>query len=315
MSIESDRETLREYGLTGVLCRPTDIESDAAVIMLGGSEGGMHERDAAALAEAGFTALALAYFAAGDRPPVLKDIPLEYFSEAVTFLEEQGFAAGSIGLLGGSRGGEASLLYASRDSRIGAVVSVVGSGIVTEGIDYYQGRLDDIVRAGTNSWTEQGQAITYLPYSPPEDLSHRIDLKVPIPLRDVFPEVPLDPDHLEQVAISVEWIRGAVLLISAEDDQMWDSVSYSQVAYERLREHEHPYPFDHIVLAGAGHSVAGPPGAQPQTSTTSPGPGVIFELGGTPERNTEARAEAWRMSCEFLRTHLPRPMQEAMQED
>lgn len=305
MNIEVNYDLVSEYELVGAFCLPRETTPAAAVIILGGSEGGMHEHDARAYAEAGFAALALAYFGEQDLPPVLEDIPLEYFAQAVSFLEDQGFPPGSIGLLGGSRGAEAALLFASRDHRVGAVVSVVGSGVVTEGIDYRLGRLDDIVKGETNSWTEQGIAIPYLPYSPPSDLPERIDSGAPIHLKWVFAPVPSDPEILEQVSIPVERISGAVLLVSATDDQMWDSVAYSAVAADRLREYDHPYPWDHLILERAGHSVNGLPD-QPQTSTTSPGPGVIFEMGGTPERNTVARSETWEAAMNFLRQNLPR---------
>jgi hypothetical protein len=40
------------------------------------------------------------------------------------------------------------------------------------------------------------------------------------------------------------------------------------------------------------------------TATTSPGPGVTFEMGGTPSVNTEARAIAWDLLVDFFTDHL-----------
>lgn len=301
--MEIVREDISGAGLTGVYVSPAGDAATAAVVVLGGSEGGLHEHDARVLAEEGFAALALAYFGADGVPPVLKDIPLEYFTRAIDLLEAKGFRPGAIGLLGGSRGGEAALLVASRDERVGAVVSVVGSGVVTEGIDYSQGRLDRILRAPATPWIDGGRPLRYLPYVVGGGLADRIERGGVVDLRDAFPPVPKDPDALDAVSIPVERIRGAVLLLSAEDDRMWDSPGFSRVAEERLRAHQHPYPWDHVVFVGAGHPIAGPPG-NPQTSTTAPGPGVTFEMGGTPERNSAARREAWDRSVTFLREHL-----------
>jgi hypothetical protein len=39
--------------------------------------------------------------------------------------------------------------------------------------------------------------------------------------------------------------------------------------------------------------------------TTAPGPGVTFEMGGTPSLNTEARAVAWDLMVGFFTDHLP----------
>ena len=158
-----DRVVCRAHGIAGVLARPA-AGAERAVVVIGGSEGGMHERDAVALAEEGFAALALAYFGAPGMPDVLVDVPLEYFTRALDLLEAQGFGPGSIGLLGGSRGGEAALLVGSRDERVGSVVSVVGSGVVTPGIDYDAGRLDAILRSSGPAWTVDGEPLPFLPY-------------------------------------------------------------------------------------------------------------------------------------------------------
>lgn len=297
------REVIGDYGLAGVLFTPADMKVSAGVALLGGSEGGLHEQDARLLAGNGFAVLALAYFGFEGVPPVLKDVPIEYFSRAVDLLEDRGIEAGAIGFLGGSRGGEAALLAASNDHRVGAVVSVAGSGVVTQGIDFRLGRLDRILREPTNAWTSNGRPLRFLPNEVREDLAERIAQGGTIALRDAYPQLPLDPVDLDEISIPVERIRGAVLLLSAGDDQMWDSAGLSQVAVDRLRGHQHPYHWEHVVFDGAGHSIAGPPGSR-QTSTTTPGPGVTFELGGTPQRTTAARSEAWEKSVSFLQDYL-----------
>lgn len=305
LGAQTHREAVGDFGLAGTLFTPADREVSAGVVVLGGSEGGLQEQDARLLADHGFAALSLAYFGATGVPPVLKDVPLEYFSRAVDFLEHRGLRAGAIGLLGGSRGGEAALLAASRDQRVGAVVSVVGSGVVTPGIDFRLGRLDRILREPTNAWTSGDRPLRFLPHVVSDDLADRIAGGGNVALRDAYPALPVDPVELDEVSIPVERIRGAVLLLSSDDDLMWNSEGLSRVAADRLRTHRHPYPWEHIVYEGAGHSIAGPPG-QPLTTTTTPGPGVTFDLGGLPQRNTEARREAWERSVAFLRDHLGR---------
>ena len=52
---------VREDGVIGMLVEPTG-EPRGAVLVLGGSTGGMDETVAASLADAGFVSLALAYF-------------------------------------------------------------------------------------------------------------------------------------------------------------------------------------------------------------------------------------------------------------
>ena len=92
-----------------------------------------------------------------------------------------------------------------------------------------------------------------------------------------------------------------MLLLSADDDASWPSTPYSQVAVDRLSNH--PYLVEHRIFE-CGHTIAGSPGTS-FTTTRSPGPGVTFEMGGTPAANTAARAVAWQATVDFFADHLP----------
>jgi dienelactone hydrolase len=301
MDLTVDKDLPRAAGLSGVLVTPADGVPEAGVILVGGSEGGWHERDAVVLAGQGFAVLALAYFGAPGVPPVLKDIPLEYFFRGVDVLQEAG--ARRLGILGGSRGGEAALLVASHDPRIAAVVSVVGSGVVTQGIDYSLGRVDLIMGTPTVAWTLAGEALPALPNRVTEGFAAAVAGGGPVRLGSQYAPLPRDAEELEAISIPVERSRAAVLLITGDRDAMWDSPAYHAVTAARLEAARHPRSWHHVVLPGAGHGIAGPPG-DPITSTVSPGPGVSFELGGDPAATTAARAEAWRLTVEFLTDQL-----------
>src|ERR1051326_4096570 len=84
------RTEVRHDGLVGVLFHPEPASDSTAtlpgILVLGGSEGGLHEIDAAFLAERGYAALALAYYGLPGLPDVLKNIPLEYFATALDYL-------------------------------------------------------------------------------------------------------------------------------------------------------------------------------------------------------------------------------------
>ena len=270
----------------------TQPVSAPGVLLLGGSEGGLHERDAHALHAEGYNVLALAYFGAPTLPPGLVDIPLEYFFAAVDKIAS--FATGKIGIVGGSRGGEAALLVAAHDDRVGAVVSVAGGGLVTQGIDYRAGSLLDILSTPAASWTLRRKPLDYLPYEIRDELREQVAGGEPVRLRLAFPDVPADATPYR---IPVERIGGPVLMLCGSDDQSWPTVEYSQAAADGA---------DNVELRiyeGAGHQLNGPPG-QPYTDTLSPGPGVRFEMGGTPEINTKARAAAWSATLEFLHENL-----------
>lgn len=283
-----------------MLCEPEGLGPAPGVLLLGGSEGGMHERDALALAGHGFTVLALAYFGRQGVAPGLVDIPLEHFFGGLDMLAASGRAGERFGVLGGSRGGEAALLVAAHNERVGAAVSVVGSGVVTAGIDYRRGRLLEILGAQPNSWTLGGDPIPGLGYEIGDDLRELVARGRPVPLTLAFPAVPVGED-LERVSIPIERTSAAVLLLCASDDRSWPSLAYSRVAAQRLRAHHRPV--EQIVYDGAGHLIAGPPGGTIM-STTTPGPGVTFEMGGSPAATTAARQRAWQATVDFFTDQL-----------
>ena len=296
------REVVDADGLVGVLCYPEEGPARPGVILVGGAEGGLHDVDAALMAAHGFTVLALAYFGAPGVPSGLVRVPLEYFGTAIDWLLAHERVMGDrVGMIGGSRGGEASLLVASTFERVGAVVSLVGSGVLTQGISYSSGALLDILRTDVPSWTWRGAPLPYLPYAIPPELEQLVAAGEPVPLRLAFPTGDTAP--LAENAIEVERIRGAVLLLSAEHDYGWDSPILSEVAMTRLARARHPYPYEHIVYPGAGHDIAPPPYG-PTTERTSPGPGVLFASGGTPEATAAARADQWRRSIAWFAEHL-----------
>jgi dienelactone hydrolase len=295
------RTPILDHGLVGTLFHPIDDGARPGVILLGGSEGGLHELDAALLANHGFAVLALAYFGTDGVPPFLVEIPLEYFETAVGFLRAHpAVGNGPVGILGGSRGGEAALLIGTTFDGVAAVVSTVGSGVLTQGIG--PGR-DLVEMAGTPvpSWTLGGKPLPYLRNRITPELRSQIASGEPVELGLVFEPGMADVAEVEANAIPVERSRGAVLLVSAGQDRMWPCGPMSEVAARRLAAADIPH--EHLHFADAGHPIAPPPYGL-ATELVSPGPGVTFAMGGTPSANAAARAAAWRRSIEFLREHL-----------
>lgn len=174
---------LRAGGLVGRLFRPVGASPVPAVLVLGGSEGGLSPfilRQAALLASHGYAALALAYFGLDGLPPALANVPLEYFDRAAGLLGDRPDVAGDrLAVLGVSRGGEVALLLAATFPRFRAAVSVAGSGLVVRSPD-----------GATPAWTLRGQ---------------------PLPFA-----VGNEPAGWDAAAIPVERIDGPVLLLSGE---------------------------------------------------------------------------------------------------
>jgi dienelactone hydrolase len=294
------RTEVRERGLVGVLYRPDDNRPLPAVLMLGGAEGGLHEDAAALLAAHGYVVLALAYYGMPGLPSTLTGIPVEYFGTALNYLSDRAdIAAGRIAVHGVSKGGEAALLIGSIYPVVRAVISVVGGGLVTQGIsqDVETGSLLEILRTPVANWTYQGRELPYLPNVVTPRMEAGVAAGGPVSLGWAAPDLSRD-DQVRQAAIAVERIAGPVLLISGEDDQTYGP-DFQEAAAQRLAAAGHAHPFRHIVHKGAGHLIAFA-GYRPTTQSVYPGPGVPFQYGGTPAADAAARLATWRETLRFL---------------
>jgi dienelactone hydrolase len=281
--------SVRENGLVATWYPPASGKRGPVILVLGGSEGGENggKRLGAAFAAHGYGVLALAYFKAEGLPPQLQEIPLEYFAKAVTWLKAQPLAdAGHIGLYGISKGGEAALLVASRQSEIKAVVAAVPSSVVWQGINF--ANYQDV----KSTFSLDGQPVAYLPYDISAPFSGVLDLYVrSLKFADAHPDA----------AIPVERINGPVLLLSAKGDSLWPSSAMSDRVIQRLDAHHFRFEHRHIAYADAGHGGLSPPDGRARNSGYD-------NLGGTEAGNADARADAWTQTFAFFDKALGGPV-------
>ncbi len=265
-----------EGQLHGVLLLPNTTERRPGVLVVGGSEGGMPLRKAAWLASRGYAALALAYFRYDDLPPRLEAIPLEYFGSALAWIMQRPeISADRIAVVGTSRGGELALQLGSMFPQIKAVVAYVPANVRFRaccgdtGVPY--------------AWTWQGR-----------------------PLAFVFPRDLLrNPMAAMQAAIAVEHTHGPILLISGEDDGVWESTRMAGAVVARLKQTHFPYSYEHLKYPHAGHR-AGRPEIVPtwHGSVRNPTSGREENLGGSAQGDAESSLDAIPKVLEFLRESL-----------
>lgn len=292
---------VREGRLRGMLYEPASVTPDTPItIVLSGSNGGIPAGLAALFASHGIVALALGTFGYEDLPASLCDIPLEYFHEAARWLSTR-YQRARIGVTGGSRGGELSLLLgASFPDDFSAVVAMMPVHVVCGGFGA------DMVEARP-AWTLAGEAPDFIgadsgPYDAAEsdalyrgaEHTHR-----PLYFRMWSPEAEV------RCAIRVENSRAAILMLSGTADEIWPATEGSARALRRLQAHHYPYPARHIAWEGAGHLISRPAGVDFSLSAgmVHPVVGYWIPLGGLPAANAHASLAAFAEACAWLRLY------------
>jgi dienelactone hydrolase len=295
---------IRDAGFTATLYEPPSGGRHAAVVLLTGSQGGRLPPSGfpGGLASRGYVALALAYFNDEGVPPSISGLPLEYFEHALKWLRARPNVDSSrIGLQGGSKGGETSLIIASAfPSLVHAVVAFVPSNVV------WNGCCDSVSALGP-SYTLGGKPLPYVPAEPAlaSSLTGLSRTGPPVRQAALYQFRLADTAAVARATIPVERIRGPVLLISATDDGQWPSTLMSDLVIARLRANKFRYPYKHVAYAGAGHQLGRPylPPLMPPVAGNAV-TGRRVESGGTPLMTQRAREQAWNEVLAFFDEHL-----------
>jgi dienelactone hydrolase len=289
--------TVRERGLVGTLYTPPGPGPHPAMVVLAGSQGGvpLPATHAGGLASRGYVVLGLAFFNADGLPPLLQNVPLEYFATAVDWLKAQpGVDPARIGVLGTSRGGELALLLgATYPSAFRVVVANVPSHVVWPGLS------DE---SDTPAWTLNGQPIARVE-------TRFTDADRAISSRERFMTRLKDPAVVTRAEIAVERLGGPLLLFSGKDDQLWPSDLSCARIIERLRAHHFAHPVEHHAYDAAGHMMARPfvPTSDVRQVRVHPVSKRPIMMGGTPDGQARANEQSWAALLTFLETYLRRP--------
>jgi dienelactone hydrolase len=204
----------------------SDDARPVAVLLLGGSEGGIGSRpEPALLASHGYAALKLAYFREKGLPDELSNIPLEYLVRALEWLRHETGARRTL-VIGGSRGAELALILGSRfPALVDGVVAFAPSSVANPGL----------TQEPSPAWTYRGK--------PLETIS-----------RDEYGHT--TPTNRAAI-IPVERIRGPVMTVAGLSDMVWPAASYSAAIAERRTAYGKETVT--LVYQEAGHHVGGIP--------------------------------------------------------
>lgn len=284
---------IRENDLVGRIFEPATKGKRPGMLVLSGSEGGINNWEAAILAAHGYTVFALAYFKADGLPDELVNIPLEYLKKGIDWMRARKSVDGNrIGAMGGSKGGELSLLLASTLPEIKVVVAYNSGTLIGPGID--SKRLGN-----ESSWTYQGKPLPFAHCKPTPAFTSQFGNGKPLRLLPLNAPCLNDKEAVKGAVVPIEKINGAVLLVTGGDDQTGPSSLSAEMIIETLRRHKHPFPFRHLPYPSAGHGIYS--FYIPTTMSTQAG---HLALGGTPQANAKAQADSWRKVLAFLRRTL-----------
>lgn len=276
-------------GLKGGWWLPPGAGQHPAVIVLGGSGGGADHDRAALYASHGFAALALAYFGVAGLPPVLADIPLEYFGRAIA--HARSVAGDFVAVEGISRGAELALLVGATFPEVRAVLSIMGSGLVMGPFGVPDG-------STASAWTLGGRPVPDLfAGNPMVDWSASDSAMSLVP---GYRSAMRDDQAVARATIAVERINGPVMLVTGGDDRLAPRFDLSEIARARLERAGHRWPVVHLTYAEAGHTLAPPWRPTTQDGFVHPVSGDKTVFGGTPEGRAAANADWWPRALAFL---------------
>ena len=264
-----------EGQIHGLLFEPGGTERRPAVLVVGGSEGGVPVEKAIWLASHGYAALALAYFRYEDLPKDLEAIPLEYFGRAIQWMMGRPeILADRIAVVGTSRGGELALQLGSMYPELKAVVAYVPANVRY-----------GACCGGTSApyaWTWGGHALAYATGRVSENPAVRMT-----------------------AAIAVEHTHGPILLISGDEDGVWPSSMMADAVVGRLKEAHSAFDVEHLDYSHAGHR-AGRPEIVPTWYGTIAHPvsGREETFGGTVEGDAQSSLDAIPKVLAFLCQNL-----------
>ena len=269
------RVPVRAGNIRGALFIPPGEGPFPGVVDLFGSGGGLIDHRAALLASRGFATLSLAYFRYEDLP-LMFDCDMEYFEEAIDWLNLQPFVSkGNIGMVGISLGGELTLLTASVCPKLRAVVAISTNAYVTfcshkyKGVEYKNCPYKpELVKYDEDGYFILADALTY---------------KVP------------------EARIKLENIQAPVLILQGSEDlNVFPSAPEDVAAVKK--EHGNR-DITVVTYEGAGHLIEPPYSPLCYASYHKLMENCVA-WGGKTKPHAQAQEHSWKLMLDFLRKNL-----------
>jgi dienelactone hydrolase len=295
-----------DSGLVGYFCSKNGAAPRGALVVFGGSEGGIGTGKTMAkyYASLGYPSLGLAYFGQSGVPATLADVPLEYFETAFSWVAKQASVApGKLMVMGGSRGGELALILGANFPQVTSVVAQLPSGLVWPG--------DSGTFAEIGAWTLAGNELAYVAATGSGTVVHEPDGINAFSETPAFHASIAASSHvdLDAATTAVEKTSGPILMIAGAADDLWPSCDLAKYAMDRLNASGHATKYGDALVCypDAGHNIDAFTVGVPTTTamhTAAPVDGTFLALGGTAQGIAHATRDADNRVRAFLAQNL-----------
>ncbi|MFS0788360.1 acyl-CoA thioesterase/bile acid-CoA:amino acid N-acyltransferase family protein [Shouchella sp. 1P09AA] len=277
------RLPVHDAGLIGTYFFEEGI-SKPTIMVVGGSEGGVYEYVAAALASEGFHTFAIGYFGVEGKPDRLEGIDLSIVDQAVKWIKQRSETTEKIGIHGTSRGGEFALWSSVYVDDLAACVALNGMRYSMAGIVPWSSdkRLPP-------AWVYNGQTLPYLtPENPVEAalLCKQLFSEGKNPFKIWYDALYEYLHTYPQAKIPIERTNKPTLLLAGRDDGMFSA--------EQMNDVEHNPHIHQQLFAEAGHEMGIP--YLPIFAT-------VFH-GGRRRETARASIVSWKRTVQFFQRHL-----------
>lgn len=267
--------------MNGFRLKPLDKRYKGVIITFGGSEGSPSYFAAEAFAKSGYEVFALFFFGMENQQKELVQVPLEFFQEVLSYIDENVEDKEIITVYGASKGAELALNLAVLYPEIDNVVLNAPSAW------NYMGLSQDYSQGMRSSWTHEGKELTFIDMTKGDSktgINLMLDylLNRPIDYRPGYESAANNDPKSEEARIKVENTDANILIFAGGQDKMWQSEVSAQVIYQHRPKNTEIHIFDH-----AGHIFFMDAYVYSQ--------GAILEMGGNLEANTKAGKEANRI--------------------
>ena len=244
---------LKEDGFCGTFYKGTKYFEKAIIFMSGsGISQKQAQLSASFLVKQGYSVLVLGFYKWRGLPREMFGIPVEYVHSAINWLlsyQEQRIK--KIAIIGTSTGAGYALLCSSLLMEISCVIAISPFDHVMEGVDRKFRKTD------RSTYTYKGQDITFTPntllsnsilsllrqarnnkkYTLRRIIRYFYDMNPPIP----------------SSRIKIENMKADILIIAAQDDDMWPADEAASRMEEILLKFNYPYRVKSIVYEKASH--------------------------------------------------------------